>query len=75
LVPQGKKVVIVCPLILLRGAPEEMKGGKCEAAGGLSSLEIDVSEVVHRKDPYTLLFWEPRRRRRSVMKSLQFSVV
>jgi len=68
-------MVVVCPLVLLRGTPEEMKGGKCEAAGGLSFLEIDMADMCHCLDPDTLLFWEPRRRWPSIMKSLQFLVV
>ena len=68
-------MVVVYPLVLLRGTPEEMKGGKCEAAGRLSFLKVDMADVCCCLDPDTLLFWEPRRRRPCIMKSLQFSVV
>ncbi len=68
-------MVVICPLVLLRGTPEEMKGGKCEAAGGLSFLEINMADVCCCLDPDTLLFWGLRRRWHSIMKSLQFSVV
>ena len=68
-------MVVIHPLILLRGTPEEVNGGKCEAAGGLSFLEVDMADVFHCLVPYTLTFWVPRRWRPSIMKSLQFPVV
>ena len=42
LVPQDKKVVIICPLILLRHTPEEVMGGGVWSGGGLSFLEINL---------------------------------
>jgi hypothetical protein len=68
-------MVIICPLILLSGAPEKVKRGKCKMSGGLSFLNIDVGDMSHCMFPYTLTFWKPRRRRPCIIKTLQFSVV
>jgi hypothetical protein len=68
-------MVVVNPLVLLRGALEKVKRGKCEAAGGLSFLDINGRDMSHGMEPYTLMLWEPRRRRPFIMKTLQFPVV
>jgi hypothetical protein len=61
--PQNEIMEVIRPLILFRGAPEKVKGGKCEAAGGLLFLEIDGEDMFYRMVPCTLMFWEPGRRR------------
>jgi hypothetical protein len=61
LILQNEKVVVIGPLILLRGTPEEVNGGKCKAMGGLFFLEVDMADVIHCLVPYTLTFWVPRR--------------
>ena len=67
-------MVIVSPLIFLRGAPEKVKGRMREAAGGMLFLEVDDADMFHRMVPYALMLWEPGRRS-SISKSSQLWVV
>ena len=72
---QNDIMVVVCPLILLRGAPEKVNRRKSEVPRGLLFLEIEMADMIHCLDPNLLLLWVSRWWRPPVIKSLQLLVI